>query len=281
MSEFDDIFDLISAFPERHGFDGSLWRVMRTASRSYVETAFQKEDAAIPFGPFGEIRFPYHEMGAINSLDLFGIDELILFAFYKANARRYKKVVDFGANIGLHSLLLSKCGFEVRSFEPDEQHSKLLLRNLELNNVSVDLHNAAVSLEDGDAEFVRVLGNTTGSHLKGAKDNAYGPLEHFTVKLSGAAPHLQWADLAKIDIEGHEAALLTGLPTSIWKDTDAIVEIGTADNAAVVFDYFNGSGVNLFSQKLGWSNVTDVAGMPSSHREGSLFISAKDRMPWD
>ena len=35
------------------------------------------------FGPFGSLNFQYREMGAINSLDLFGLDELLLFAFYQ------------------------------------------------------------------------------------------------------------------------------------------------------------------------------------------------------
>ncbi len=33
------------------------------------------------FGPFGALNFPYREMGAITSLQLFGLDELIIFAF--------------------------------------------------------------------------------------------------------------------------------------------------------------------------------------------------------
>ena len=36
-----------------------------------------------------------------------------MFAFYYRNREFHKKVADIGANIGLHSIVLSKCGFEV------------------------------------------------------------------------------------------------------------------------------------------------------------------------
>ncbi len=280
MTLFNDIFDVVAKDPTQHNCGNPLWRILNTTAKTVVADTFYDGASKSNFGPFGDIVFPYHEMGAIDSLDLFGIDELILFSFYKNNVGGYKKVVDFGANIGLHSLLLSKCGYDVRSFEPDEWHSDILLKNMSLNGVSTDLHKAAISLEGGEAEFVRVLGNTTGSHLKGAKDNAYGDLDVFKVKIEAAQPHLEWADLAKIDIEGHEADLLSGLPLSTWENTDAIVEVGTEANAKVVFDRFSGSAVNLFAQKISWGMVSSVSDIPTSHREGSLFISAKDKMPW-
>lgn len=105
-------------------------------------------------------------MGAIDSLDLFGIDKLVIFAFYWSNSGRYKRTLDMGANIGLHSIMMSRCGFQVTCFEPDPHHFSLLTRNLSDNNInSVTAVNAAVSVKEGTMEFVRVLGNTTGSHL--------------------------------------------------------------------------------------------------------------------
>ena len=235
----------------------------------------------VRFGPFGELVFPYVEMGAINSLDLLGMDELILFSFYWANRFRYRKVVDFGANIGLHSTILHKCGYKVRCFEPDPVHLKLLERTFALNDVNVEIHKSAVSFENGELEFVRVLGNTTGSHLSGAKPNLYGELERFKVPVEAAQPHLQWADLAKIDIEGHEAELICALPAEIWLSTDAVLEVGRAENAKAIYDYLSGTGVNLFSQKNGWQSVKSVEDVPTSHREGSLFLTGKSEMPWN
>ncbi|PKP72288.1 MAG: FkbM family methyltransferase [Alphaproteobacteria bacterium HGW-Alphaproteobacteria-5] len=282
MSFFDDLFSTLPQIADRHSPHDPLCRLLRRGVSEEVAEAFHSGgDEAHEFGPFGALTFPYFEMGAINSLHLFGLDELILFAFYNANRGRYARVVDFGANIGLHSIVLSRCGFEVRSFEPDLVHVERFNLNTRLNGVAPELHRAAVSLKDGKTEFVRVLGNTTGSHIKGAKSDPYGELETIEVTLEAAAPHLAWADLAKIDIEGHEAELLTGLSPAIWKSTDAILEVGTAENAAAIFRHLHGSGVHLFAQKIGWREVASLDDMPVSHRDGSLFLTGKPVMNWD
>ena len=107
-------------------------------------------------------------MGAIDSIDLFGLDELLIFSFYYRNRGLYKRAIDIGANIGLHSIVLSLCGIKVESYEPDPSHYKKLVRNIELNGISnMIFHQAAVSKENGVMQFVRVLGNTTSSHLVG------------------------------------------------------------------------------------------------------------------
>lgn len=280
MTIFDDLFATMPHSPEQHAPSGPTWRIWKAAAEPAVEAAFAKSDEPQPFGPFGSIALPYFKMGNIDSLDLFGLDELIIFSFYNVNRNRYRKVVDFGTNIGLHTIILSRCGFDVRSFEPDPIHLERLRQNLTLNNAKTDLHAAAISLVDGETEFVRLVGNTTGSHIKGAKNNLYGPTEVFEVKLEAAGPHLAWADLAKIDIEGHEAALLTGLPHDTWKSTDAVLEVGTEANADQIFDYFKNSGVNMFAQKIGWKRVSSLSDMPTSHRDGSLFLTSKPEMPW-
>lgn len=276
-----DLFAVIPQFPEQHATSGAVWRLWDNAAERSVGALFRGADSrAVPFGPFGDLSFPYVEMGAISSLDLFGLDELILFSFYDRNRGRYNRVVDFGANIGLHSTILARCGFEVRSFEPDPRHAELFRRTMSLNGTVVDLHEAAVSTESGRTEFVRVLGNTTGSHLAGAKANPYGELERFPVVVEAAGPHLAWADLAKIDIEGHEASLVCGLPADTWLATDAVMEVGTPENARMIFDHLLNSPVNLFAQKIGWRRVGRIEDMPTSHRDGSLFLSGKPRMPW-
>jgi len=177
---------------------------------------------------------------------------------------------------------MSRCGYEVRAFEPDPLHLELLRQTLERNRCEkVTVRPAAVSTEDGSHDFTRVLGNTTGSHLTGAKASPYGALETFTVALEDARPHMLWADLVKMDIEGHEVDVLCATDTSHWRETDAVVEIGSQENAERVYAHFEALPVNLFAQKSGWCRVTQLSDMPTSHRDGSLFISVKDAMPWE
>jgi FkbM family methyltransferase len=277
--------DVLAALPEistQHAPTSAIYRILKRITRPEAERLFGSQGPqAASLGPLGAIQFPYHRMGAIDSIDLFGIDELIIIAFYDLNRSRYRKVLDLGANIGLHSFALSRCGYEVRCYEPDPVHYKLLQRTIELNELTtVTPINAAVSVEAGLAEFVRVLGNTTGSHLAGAKPSPYGDLERFTVKVDAFKPLLHWADLAKIDIEGHEATVLCSTTAEDWAKTDAMAEIGNEANADAVFKHFQKIGVGMFAQKIGWAKVAGLDDMPTSHRDGSLFITRRSAVPW-
>ncbi|MDZ4726948.1 MAG: FkbM family methyltransferase [Leptospira sp.] len=233
------------------------------------------------FLPFGELIFPYFKMGAIDSLDLFGLDELIIFSYYWKNKDKYKNVADIGANIGLHSIILSKCGFNVRSFEPDPIHYDKIQNNLMLNKCAgVEVFQKAISKVAGTAEFVRVKGNTTGSHLAGSKSNTYGELDKFTVDIEPFRPVIQWADLVKLDAEGHEKEILLSTEASDWENTDVMVEIGSIENATAIFEHCKKFEVNIFIQKHNWEKATTASELPISHREGSAFLSKKNIMPW-
>ena len=88
------------------------------------------------------------------------------------------------------------------------------------------------------------------------------------------------SDFVKIDAEGQEKVILLATNFKHWESTDAIVEVGTSDNALAIFNHFNSLGVNLFSQKINWEKVIHFDDMPKSYNEGSLFISTKLTMPW-
>lgn len=281
MTTLDLIFETLAERPDLHVRSSALYRLYQATARTAVEQLFSATERVVqPFGPFGSLSMPYTKMGAIDSLDLFGVDELIIFAFYNANRGRYSRVLDIGANLGLHSIVMARCGYSVKAFEPDPWHYGLLVDNLTANVVTtVEPLKAAVSVSDGEAQFVRVLGNTTGSHLAGSKDS-YGEKEFFMVPTRAVQPLFEWADLAKIDAEGHEKELLLTATREIMQKLDIMVEIGNADNATAVFRHFQSIRIGMFSQKTGWSRVRQVTDVPTSHREGSLFISAKSVMPW-
>jgi len=278
----NDLLELLPTIWEQHNPHDALHKMLKKVARQEVESIFDIEETKpVRFGQFGELNFPYHSMGAINSLNLFDLDELIIFSFYYLSRNRYKKVLDIGANIGLHSTLLGLCGYEVHSFEPDPVHYELLKRNLELNGCTNNkVTNAAVSSEDGELEFVRVLGNTTGSHLAGAKDNPYGDLERFPVEVKAFGPLIEWADLIKMDVEGHEPEILLSTKREDWENTDALIEIQNEKNAGLVYDHFQSMGVNLFCQQLNWGKAESLADIPTSYKQGTLFASCSDRMPW-
>lgn len=281
-SFFENLFLTLPVLHNHHDPKSLPYSLLRQIARREVENFFSSSaEIERDFEPFGKLIFPYHNMGAIDSLNLFDLDELILFSFYWANRKRYKYVLDGGANIGLHSILLSRCGFEVRSYEPDPYHLEILERNLKLNNCSnVQVTNAALSNTLGTMEFVRVLGNTTGSHLAGSKPNPYGQLERFPVKVEAIEPLIGWADLMKLDVEGQEKEILLSTNRDHWLNTDALVEVQSEENAILIFNHVAKLKINLFSQKINWQLVREFKDMPTSYRDGTLFLTCKNEMPW-
>jgi FkbM family methyltransferase len=281
MTILNQLLDALAETPQLHAPSTAFYRLCKGIARPIMLELFssaQRIDRE--FGPFGAISLPYTKMGAIDSVDLFGLDELIIFTFYNANRSRYRRTLDIGANLGLHSIVMARCGFSVKAFEPDPWHYGLLTENLQANGASnVEPDAAAVSTADGEAQFVRVLGNTTGSHLAGSKDS-YGDKEHFTVPTRAVQSLFEWADFAKIDAEGHEKELLLTITPALMQNLDIMVEIGNAGNAQAVFQHFQSIGISMYAQKVGWNRVGRVTDVPTSHREGSLFISAKSAMPW-
>ncbi|MDR3623842.1 MAG: FkbM family methyltransferase [Chlamydiales bacterium] len=281
-SILSDILQTLPSIKAFHARTTKPYQLLEKITKPAVEQVFHDNSSEKkPFEPFGNLSLPFFSMGAVNTLDLFGLDELVIFSFYWINRHRYKKALDIGANIGLHSILLSKCGYSVESFEPDPKHFAKLQEMLALNDINnIVLHQAAVSIKDGTAEFVRVIGNTTSSHLAGSKQ-PYGDLERFTVPVFDIKKLISSADLIKMDVESHEDQIIMATTKDDWKNTDAFVEIGTEENAEKIYAHLSKLQINMFAQKLGWEKVKKSSDMPISYREGSLFISSKKEMPWE
>jgi FkbM family methyltransferase len=218
------------------------------------------------------LTIPFTRMGNVTSDDLFGPNEQVIFDFYEASGSRYERALDIGANIGVHSILMARQGWEVRAFEPDPTHFGELLGNVAAHDVDLQVSavEAAVSDHDGVAEFTRVLDNTTGSHLAGAKAS-YGPRTSFSVEVVDCRPLFEWADFAKIDCEGHEAVLMQTTTPSTWAHMSALLEVGSYANAVSIYDHLR-DVVSMWSQKTGWQLVRSLSDMPCRHQDGSLFI---------
>ena len=148
MASIGSIIDSLPELASHHARTSDTYKTLDQSALSLVAASdFTRETGeAVELGPFGSIVFPFTEMGAVSTLDLFGLDELIIFAFYWVNRNRYRKSADIGANLGLHSILMGKCGWQVTAYEPDPNHAARLLQNLNSNNsATVKLVEAAVS----------------------------------------------------------------------------------------------------------------------------------------
>ncbi|OGV32608.1 MAG: hypothetical protein A2020_07415 [Lentisphaerae bacterium GWF2_45_14] len=286
MKKSEILNKIILALSEAKDFHkpkNNIYEFFSVALQKEIKKLFSNENAeAVEFLPFGEIIFPYHKLGeAVDSLNLFEVDEMMVFSFYWANKNRYKKVLDLGANIGLHSVLMAKCGYTVDSYEPDPFHFKILKENITINGLnSVNAFNQAVSVTNTNLNFTRVKGNTMSSHISGAKPSPYGDLEYFTVEARSFKDIIKGTDFVKMDVEAHEKELVKLTDRADWENMDAMVSIHNQENADAVFSHLTKIGVNIFSQFINWKKAGKIEDIPINHFGGSILVSTKDEMPW-
>ncbi len=279
--------NLLSEIAQHHDFHCSKsewYSTFSTKTETEVQIGHSSYvEAPIKLGEIGLLNFPFYSMGHINSSNLFGLDELILFSFYFQNTKRYQKVLDLGANIGLHTLVLLKLGYSVISYEPDPNTTTQIRKVLNANNFSSEgIIEAAISDSNGTKDFVRVLGNTTGSHLSGSKVSPpYGGHDTFSVQTQDINDVLaEGFDLIKMDVEGHEATLISHLNPARFKPVDILLEVGSEANASIIYSKVDELGWNMFSQKNNWGKVSSERDVPTSYKEGSLFITQSHEMNW-
>lgn len=277
------LFEEIAQNFHSHSTETSWWvETSKRLEESNLELAENLRSGELDLGELGRLRFPFHVMGTINSTHLFGLHELILFSFYWKNRDRYKLVADLGANIGLHSLVLELMGFSTKAYEPDPEHYAVLKENLTANGVYQNQTiNKAVATSSGVVEFIRLFGNTTGSHIAGSKPHPYGAMETISVEAEDIREALVNVELVKMDVEGIEAELLDALALEDFLRADFLAEVGSEKNADRISKRIQElPGIRIFSQKNNWAEVNSLSDMPHSHREGSIFISSKSSMPW-
>src|SRR5690348_14250117 len=94
-SPLDDVISSLPKVKQSHGPGTSLYRILQNAAQHELKKMFELDlNERRSLGPIGAFYFPYFKMGAVDSIDLFGLDELILFSFYWVNRKRYKKALD-------------------------------------------------------------------------------------------------------------------------------------------------------------------------------------------
>lgn len=276
FKSFKEIFEFLKNNPDTHVNGCERYLLASEAIKTFVKkTDLSQNNNNINFGDFGHINFGYFSMGAINSLDLFGIDELIIFCLYQEFKKNVNKAVDFGANIGLHSIVMGRMGWNVDAFEPDENHFKKLNQNIRDNKLGelVKTHKKAVWVNNEGVEFTRVLGNTTGNHINGMK-SPYGELDHIFVETVRFEDEIKDVDFIKLDVEGAEGDLFKSLKNIryISQNVNIVLEISEKSRKPI-FEFAQKANLSLFCQRLGWKAAKQISDLPMSHKDGSVLCS--------
>jgi FkbM family methyltransferase len=226
-----------------------------------------------------KIIFPFIKMGTLDSAGMFAYHEHNVFLFYFLKRFNYKCVADIGANIGLHSILLSKFGYKVDAYEPDPDHLKILNKYLKKNRCkNVVTFNKAIFDSSKTLNFTKVINNPAANHITGEKGIAYGPLKKIKVQSIDINKIIKKYDFVKIDAEGSEGRIIERIKPSQYEKTDFVIEISGIENAKKIFYFCKKNKINIFSHKILWSNVKSIGDMPVHHTEGLIFISKNKKL---
>lgn len=129
---------------------------------------------------------------------------------------RGREVLEIGANIGTTTVpLITVCGAaHVHAFEPMPRNLELLERNIELNGLGerVTVHDAAVSDHSGSVALTipdRFWGSSRIGASDGERTHTARSLTIDSLLADGTIDATRLA-LVWVDVEGHEAAVLSG-----------------------------------------------------------------------
>lgn len=163
--------------------------------------------------------------------------------FALANTHRCAVFVDIGANFGLYSVHAARNGHftAVHAFEPDARNLACLRANLHLNGLleQVSVHEAALSDHDGTVSFSAGGDRFTGQSRVTAENSA-SSIEIQARRLDGifeAGPGY----CLKIDVEGHEVAVLEGARALLARDS-WVVQVECLDAGDRVASYLQALG---------------------------------------
>jgi hypothetical protein len=80
-------------------------------------------------------------------------------------------------------------------------------------------------------------------------------------------------DLFKLDVEGSEVDILKSFQKEDFDTSDFIAEISTEPTRQEFWNFFSSLKIPVYAQKISWRKVESIEDLPTSHREGSIFIS--------
>jgi FkbM family methyltransferase len=156
-----------------------------------------------------------------------GIYEKGLTAYFRSLTAEIDTFVDVGANIGYYTVLFGKHlrrRGQVFAFEPDHTNFSLLQRNAQINwidKTNIVLERLAVSDGSGTATIHRNIEKPANTSLLDPTDEerTFNAFESYGVRRVSLDEYFRdrnaKIDLIKIDVEGHEFAVLKGARATI------------------------------------------------------------------
>ena len=137
--------------------------------------------------------------------------------------------IDIGANIGQHSLFMSLCADQVHAFEPFPPVRNRLEHHITLNNITnIAVHATALGDSNGEFEFFAPTGSNRGIGSFLVSTTEKGNVSIGKLKVAKGDDYFTENNISsvlliKIDVEGFEKAVLSGLKNTLTNFRPVIV----------------------------------------------------------
>lgn len=183
------------------------------------------------------------------SLLNYGFWESWITTWFLNNVGHGTVFVDVGANTGYYAFLAERHGAKVMAFEPNPKYAKMIRATIGYNHSSLRFHEAALSDEDGTAVLnipKQLHGSASFNDIPGYEVDQ---IEVQTKRLDSlvSRPIGKW--VFKLDVEGAEEKVLTGMQTVLSELKNPIIMMEYTPNAYSP-DFLN----NLFDNSVAWIN---------------------------
>lgn len=128
--------------------------------------------------------------------------------------------LDIGAHYGAYSIYAAeKCRAKVIAMEPVNENFEIFSKNIGANHLEplIETHNAAASNEDGEAEFNIPWASDSAGFYEHPLAETYKKQKVTVLNVDGMIGKRR-VDFIKIDTEGHELTVLSGLKQTLARN---------------------------------------------------------------
>lgn len=171
--------------------------------------------------------------------------------------KNFKFVFDVGAHIGLFTLRMSKqaSNSKIMAIEPNPTNYKLLVKNVSINGLADRVHTLNVAIGEKKEKALLLLNAISrgdGSMKRWHNAGAAGALMVHVVPLDEVLKIERSCDLMKIDVEGMESEVLSGLEKQYMKVNKLVIEIHmSVVNVTRIYEWLRTHGFEITkTQKL-------------------------------
>lgn len=180
-----------------------------------------------------------------------GLDEFEMMAFLIHLIRPKDLFCDVGSNVGLYSILSASTGIECHSFEPIKKTFMALLENIQINHYEDLIHAENIAISDESGEILMTDDLDTYNHALSSATESGSSVKVICKHLDQIIDRA--LTLIKIDTEGHESEVISGMGELIKMDElkAMIVEINDLKTKDVIVGMgFNPYRYDPFKREL-------------------------------